>query len=259
MSDSPNPSNASNGSSPFSLAQLEQLQKQLTPTTTPSRTPATLEQPSVKPATPSALPGRWKKTTLEAFEEAVGGREQVVEILGSAKLDQRQQFFVELLTDPARERDSISAVARDAGLTVVQAVEVLRSAAHARSTALGLVRLATAVPAVADDLAAKSVDAKIECPQCFGAGYVTDGVTCAACNGKGLIFRGSDLDRQKIVLESTGILKKGPGMNVNVNQQVGIMQPGNFFSKYVKASDAAAYDVIDETSIINVEPDKDLP
>jgi hypothetical protein len=194
---------------------------------------------------------------LDAFEEAVGGRDALVGVLGIAKLDQKQQHFLELLLDPARSKDGITTIARDAGLTVLQATELLRSSAHARATALGMIKLATSLPAVAEDLVAKSVDAKVECPQCFGAGYATDGVMCAACNGKGLVFRGSDLDRQKIVLETTGILKKGPGMNISMHQQVGVMQPGNFFSKYVKASDAAAYDVADDATIINVEPSED--
>ena len=68
-------------------------------------------------------------------------------------------------------------------------------------------------------------------------------------------MRYSDLDRQKIVLESTGVVKKGGGgVNVQVNQQVNTVHPSNFFSSYVKSSDQTAYDV--ETIDITPEESK---
>ena len=163
--------------------------------------------------------------------------------MGLAALDKRQQYFLDLLTDPSRKHSSISTIAKAAKVTPSQVIDLYRNASFAQAHAIASSCLQTALPAVVQDIAEKSVDAKIECPTCFGSGQ-SGGTPCLNCDGRGEIFRASDLDRQKLVLEATGVVKRGqPGLNVNVNQQVGIVQPGSFFSKWVKNSDQAAYDV----------------
>jgi hypothetical protein len=69
-------------------------------------------------------------------------------------------------------------------------------------------------------------------------------------------MRYSDLDRQKILLEAAGVMKRGGGVNVNVNNQVGVVTPGNFFSGFVKNTDKDAYDI--EAEVITVEKDDTL-
>jgi hypothetical protein len=169
----------------------------------------------------------------------------LIDTIALANLDKKQEHFLRLLCDPARAGQSLVTIARDCGLLPTHVLELYRNAAFAKAHALAMGQLAEALPAIARDIADKSVDAKVECPRCFGEKYESEGVTCSQCAGKGLVFRASDLDRQKIALETTGVLKKGPGVNVNVNQQVAVAQPGTFFSKYVKASDETAYDVTD--------------
>lgn len=193
-------------------------------------------------------------TALERLEDSVGGREKLIDTLSAAPLDKRQQHFVNLLCDPKRHTDTINTIARDAGMKVSQVMDMYKAAAFAGSMAEALTEISNTLPAVVKDITAKAVDAKVECPRCFGAQYEAEGVLCSQCMGKGVILRESDLDRQKIVLESAGVIKKaqaGVNVQVNQNQQIGVMNPGSFFSRFVKDSDAAAYDV---TDVIDVEP-----
>lgn len=205
----------------------------------------------MKPVVSLNPPKRSSKTALEQIEYAVGGRDAVIDTLGLATLDKKQQHFLDLLCDPKRARHTIDSIARDSGLTPFQVLELFRNASFAKAQAVAMARMSDVMPAIVDDMAAKSVDAKIECPTCFGAKKIGDPkIDCPYCMGKGLVLRVSDIDRQKIILESTGVTKKGTGgVNVQVNTQVNSVAPGNFFSSYVKASDKAAYDVIDAESV----------
>jgi hypothetical protein len=194
-----------------------------------------------------AIRTKSNKTVLDRFEDSIGGRENLIDTLALSNLDKKQEHFLRLLCDPARQRDSLVTIARDCGILPVHILEVFRSASFSKANALAMGQLTEALPAVVKDIADKSVDAKVECPTCFGDGNISEGVQCPQCNGRGEVFRPSDLDRQKLVLDATGIVKKGPGVAVNVQQNVGVVSPNSFFSKYVKASDEAAYDVTDMT------------
>lgn len=185
-----------------------------------------------------------KGSTLDNLEVAIGGRAAVIEKLELAPLDKRQQHFLDLLSDPRRATESVYTIAKDAGIRPMQVLDLLRTATTAAATAVAMGRLTEALPSIADDLAKKSVDAIVTCPQCLGSGESAQDVACVICNGRGQVLRQSDIDRQKMVLETTGVLKKGPGVAVNVQQNnVGTINSNNFFSKYVKDSDTAAYDV----------------
>ncbi len=239
------------------LETLLRLEKysQKTKTTTPS--PATETPTSENSMLPvvSLAPLKKNKTALEQFEYASGGRESLADTLGLATLDKKQRHFLDLLTDPKRKRDTISTIARDSGLTALQVLDLFRTASFARAQAIAMGRMADSIPDVINDLTAKSVDAKVECPTCFGAKQLSN-MDCPECLGKGQIFRPSDIDRQKIVFEAVGITKKNTGVNVQVNNQVNTISPGSFFSNYVRASDKAAYD-ISEAEIL--ESDDEIP
>lgn len=242
-------------SSAISLAVLQSLEKNTQKATTTSPTPQT-ETPSSKNSKlkSTALgPLKTKISSLEQFERSVGGRDSLIDSLGLATLDKKQQHLLDLLCDPRRAKDSINSIARDAGLSPNQILDLFRSATFSKAHAVAMGRMAEALPGVVDDIASKSVDAKVECPTCFGSKEVGKDLPCPQCYGKGEVMRFSDLDRQKIVLESTGITKKGAGVNVNVQTNVGVINPGSFFSKYVKDSDRAAYDISNE--VIDVEPE----
>jgi hypothetical protein len=196
------------------------------------------------PAAPKPKAIKRYRTQLEEFEAGLGGRHALTQILELAALDRKQEHLLNLLHDPERSRDTLDTIARDAGLKPAHVMDLIRSSAFARAQAHALLTAAAAIPGVMRDLADKAVDVKVECPTCFGAKEIAPNVKCPQCWGKGEILRTSDLDRQKILLDTVGIIKKSQGgVNVNVNQQVGITQPGGFFSSMIKATDADAYDV----------------
>ena len=196
---------------------------------------------------------RKNQVALDNVESHVGGREMLIDTLAMGTLDKKQEHFLRLLCDPARMKDSVVTIARDAGLNPLQVLDMLRDSSKSKGTSIALTYMSEALPDVAADIIDKSVDAKVECPHCFGEGFVDQDVKCPQCLGRGEIFRPSDIDRQKMIADYTGLAPKKTGMNINMNQQVGVVNPGNFFSKYVKQSDEAAYDVQD---VIDVKPEE---
>ena len=221
-------------------------------TTVTSPTPQTTAPGNSKSVTRGGSDGhlirtRKNKIALDNVEHHVGGREAVIDIIGSAKLDKREEHFLRLMCDPSRANDSLVTICRDAGLHPTHVIDMLRDGAKAQGTALGLIFMSQALPDIAADLVDKSVDAKVECHNCFGEGFTDQDVKCTVCYGRGEIFRPSDIDRQKMIADYTGLAPKKTGINLNMQQNVGVAPSGTMFSKYVKMSDEAAYDVIDVT------------
>jgi hypothetical protein len=246
--------------SALTLTELQALSKFIQRETTPmetSPTPATETPTEEKSNTLAVLtPPKKIKSALEQFEKQVGGRLSMIDSIGLAQLDKKQQHFLDLMVDPKRAKHPIDKIAREAGLNPLQVIDLFRQAAFARANAIAMGRMAEALPAVIDDITDKSVDSKVECPSCFGKKQLA-GADCPQCYGKGEVLRPSDWDRQKTILEATGVTKKGnTGVNVSVNTNVGIMTPGNFFSNYVKASDKAANDIDPNTIEADFEETK---
>lgn len=242
------PSKSSPDSSNESMDPSEsQSSSDMTLTKTTSPTPPTPEPgASLKSEEIESLSPRQMTRALDKFLSSIGGREALIDALEMSPLDKKQIHFLRLLYDPLRSKDSLYTIARDAGLPPLAVLDSFRHASFAKMHALVASQITEGVPAAVGDIVVKSVDAKIECPECFGEGKFdqTDEM-CILCHGRGVIFRGSDLDRQKMLLEAGGVLKKGPGVavQVNNNNQVNVPSSSAFFSKYVKASDEAAYDV----------------
>lgn len=186
-----------------------------------------------------------KKKALDSFEDGLGGRTALIETLELANLNPKEEHLLNLLADPRRQRDTLTTIAKEAGLKIPQVLDLFRSASFAKAHALSLAKAASSLPDVVEDIASKSIDQKIECPTCFGRQQVAAGVQCPQCWGKGEIMRYSDLDHQKTLLEVAGMTKKGGGVNVQVNTQVNNNAPSNYFSRWVKDSDSAAYNVLD--------------
>lgn len=245
MSDKPKNSQPSTESSSLTLESLQALEKEIRP---PAKTMSTsLSVPTESPGKVRREPRSalfQKKTTkgaLANFEDAVGGRDVLIETLQLSTLDKKQEHFLRILSDPARQNDTLSIIARDSDILPSQVIELFRHASFAKAHAIAQAQLSEAIPSIMRDITDKSVDADIDCPTCMGVPPLEG--QCLSCNGRGWILRPSDLDRQKIALEVGGLLKKGGGVNVQVNQQVGMISPNSFFSKYVKTSDEAAYNV----------------
>lgn len=181
------------------------------------------------------------RDALGVLEREMGGRRSLVDALLTADLDEKQQHFLALLADPARDRDHLALICADAGMNPSALLGLFRNAAMAKAYALALVRISESLPEVVADVAAKSVDREVPCPRCKG-GEEPKEETCAKCGGAGRVFRESDLERQKMLFETAGLSKRGGG--ITITQQVGVATGGAqpLFSRLVRATDEAAYD-----------------
>ncbi len=189
------------------------------------------------------------KSVLATWEGTIGGREQLCEVLSLATLDLRQQHFLRLLEDPANADVSLAQVIKNSGMTPSAVIELFNAASHVINNSLVAGQIKNALPSIVQDMAQKSVDAWVECPECGGTGegYSIDPEDseqpCMRCRGKKVIFRPSNLDTQKVLLEAGGITKKGGGVNVNVQQNnMNTSMPTNSFSKSMKSTDNLAYE-----------------
>lgn len=236
------PKSASPKSSSITLEDLEKLSKSTPKESTTSLTvQTTTPGKELRGTHGQNITSPKTKSALTNFEHAIGGREVLIETLSVSSLDKKQEHFLRILSDPNRATDTLAIITRDADMLPSQVIEMFRHASFAKAHAIAMGTLSEAIPSIVKDIADKSVDAIVVCPDCQGQ-EVPEGA-CYTCKGRGQILRTSDLDRQKLSLEIGGLLKKGGGVNVQVNQQVGIVSPNTFFSKYVKQSDNTAYEV----------------
>jgi len=251
MSESQKPLKDSSENPALNLDELEQLHRFTTKTTGTSPTPQT-EVPSTaisKTSAGTTVPQK-RTNTLDIFEQEIGGREVLIDNLSLLPLDKKQQHFLYLLCDEKMTSQPLSIVARVAGTTSTAVLELFAEAAKRKSLAISMGLVSVSTPRILRDIVDKSVDAKVECPECMGV--VIEGIDCDRCHGRGVVLRESSIDHQKLVLETAGILKKGPGVAVQVNQNVGnTTMSGTFFSKFVAQSDQAAYDV--EAEVIETD------
>lgn len=188
---------------------------------------------------------------LTRFEMAIGGRERLIEALESADLDARQEKLLHALADPENRHLSVGGLARMVGMKPHEVLNLFRSAQTAEAFVVAHAVMAEKLPSVVSDVAEKSVDHLEKCP-CV---YAADGSElpalpdCPRCSGKGVLHYRSSLKHQSLLLEAVGLLKKGGGVNVQVQQNTGISMGAGFFDKFVKATDRAALDVIDAEEV----------
>lgn len=239
------PKSALPTTSSLNLGTLQRLEKKLKKTTTTSSTALTRTPTSELSGNDGSLTRTEpNKRAFDNFEQAIGGRDIFAESLAFAQLEGKQELFLRLLCDPARQKDNLATIARDAGLLPSAVLELFRTASAARASITAMGHLYERIPAIMQDLTSKAVDSTIVCPDCQGVDNNPDSPeSCMTCRGKGTILRASDYDRQKTSLEIAGLIKKGGGVNVNVQQNNVSGQPGAFFSRWTKTSDAAAYEV----------------
>lgn len=174
-----------------------------------------------------------------ALDLAVGGREQLIERLEHGPHDQKMELLLNMLADPGRAHMSIDTLCKDAGLTGREFMKIFREASIAKAFTEANLTLAEKLHSVVTDVADKATNHTEPCP-CTLGGLQDANPECRECKGRGLQFYRGDIDHQKMVFESTGLVKKGGGVNVQVNQQVAV-GAGGLFERFVKATDAAAY------------------
>lgn len=184
-------------------------------------------------ATPS------KRRELATFEHAIGGRSVLVEEMQEAELDPAQQRLLALLEDPGHSHVSLATLCKLAGLRMAEVIQFMRDHTWNKAFLAAHRKFAERLSGVAEQVALEATNHTERCGCTYGAtGEIPANPDCKNCKGKGLqYFRGSH-DHQTTVLEVMGLLKKGGGVTVNNQQNVGVKVGDAFFDKFVKATDA---------------------
>jgi hypothetical protein len=184
--------------------------------------------------------------SLVAFEAAVGGRAALAEILSFAKApNARQQAFILLLSDADRDRDSLNALCAQAGITGADVLMLLNDAGQVQAFVQAQQKYFDKLPEVAETIARNATDHLAPCECTYDPAVRSTGKghpECKACKGRGVLFYKADLDAAKLVLESSGMLKKGDGLVINntVENKTLAIADGSLFDRFVKATDAVA-------------------
>jgi len=145
--------------------------------------------------------------------------------------------------------DSLATLAADAGVTADEVLTLFRKGAVAEAHAIATGQIAAGLPAVTRAILDGAVERERPC-LCLRNG--TADPKCSKCRGTGKWLQPADKDRQQMVWEATGLLKKGGGVTVNTQTNVGVAIQGSFMDRFVKASDQIAYD-IDAKDIIDIK------
>lgn len=123
-----------------------------------------------------------------------------------------------------------------AGVKPSEILHFFRESLYARSFVDAHRRMAERLPEVAGDVAEKALNHVEECGACKVRGVVEEG--CPACGGTGQVYYRASFQHQTTVLEVMGMLKRGGGVTVNQQQNVGVKLGESFFDGFVKATNA---------------------
>jgi len=188
------------------------------------------------------------------FEEAVGGRANLVGVLENQNRDTKQDILFRLISDPARKNDSLVTLCHQAGVTTNEILGMFRDAVVAKSMVEAQMTLAERLGNIAMDVAQKAVDHTKPC-RCAVLSEIGEAdPECPSCGGRGEVYLEGSLDHAKVAMEAAGLTHKGGGVNVNVQQNNVNAGAGALLEKFVKATDAAAFDVVEAEVIPEVIP-----
>ena len=188
------------------------------------------------------------------FEDAVGGRENLVDVLATSARNTKQDILFRLISDPARKSDSLIKLCKDAGVTSHEVIAMFRDAVLAQGMVTAQMNMADKLGVIAQDIAEKAHDHTKPCGCTLTGNKDTASPTCDLCRGTGEVYMEGSLEHAKAVFDATGVTQKGGGMSINVQQNnVGGGSGGALLDKFVKATDDAAFDVVDAEAIEEAE------
>lgn len=205
-----------------------QLATQVTQTPTSSK--------SATDAAPLTTAGKSLTKVLGTFEEMVGGREGLIAALSTIELTEKEEFLLSLMEDPARGTESLFSLCRAAGVPAHSLMGLYRNAMTQQTERI----LYGGLPQVVEGVVNRARDGKTVCPEC-GNDEVLGKANCDRCGGVGFIYQLGNFDHQQLVMDAAKMLPKGGGVNVKVDQRVGVNLAGSLFDKFVTATDEAAY------------------
>lgn len=194
------------------------------------------------------------KRSTSDFEEVIGGRDNLTGILSTQPRDAKQDILFRLLSDPARAGDSLATICADANVSATEIFSLYRTAIAGEAMVKAQVALSERLDGVVKDVAEKAADHVKDCECVILSEIGQANPRCKICAGKGEIYKEGSLKHAEVVLKATDVLKQGGGVNVAVNQNLGVNVGGGLLDSFVKATDEAAFDIIDAEK---VEPETD--
>lgn len=166
------------------------------------------------------------------LETQIGGRKGFLDA-ALASVSPKAAILAELLLDPAQQRTGTKALAKKAGLTMPEIVDLYRDRKWLETTLILHSKLPTIVEGAADDASPKM----IPCPDCKGTSKAENGDDCWVCIGTGQIRRAGDKDKLSFVGEATGMTgKRGPLIQTNIQLNTLPQQENSFESLMRKAT-----------------------
>ena len=180
------------------------------------------------------------REALDRFEEAVGGRDSLIEAFLAAPPDDARDALLGLVADPRNNATGLGVLAEECAITPGEVLKFYRDATLARSRVLALHEVAAAAPAVTRDVMRRAQNHFTLCESCRGSGQVwkdlKDGegkkidrikAPCEGCDGTGELLTDASLDHQKLALDLAGLLSaKGPTIVTNVDASTSQMVIG---------------------------------
>lgn len=163
----------------------------------------------------TALSDQRHDLSWQAIDAKVGGRKGLLEAaLMSA--DPKAVQLAELLMDPALKNAGTKALAKRAGLSAPEIVDLYRNRMWLEAT----LSLYSKLPEIVDGAATDAAPSMQPCPECKTTKVSASGDICWVCGGSGEVRKSGDRDKLNFVGEAAGIIKKGgPAIQIN-NQQI---------------------------------------
>jgi len=148
---------------------------------------------------------------IETFTKAVGGRDQLVDVLSVAASAPEIARITTYMIDPRYQRWSVRRLCTLAGITVADLFSAYKKALIARAHIEATRIIAEKLPPIVEDVMARAVPQKIVCSKCAGVG-------CPECAGRGFSFTEPELERQKLALDLGHLTPKKAGLTIQQNQ-----------------------------------------
>jgi hypothetical protein len=192
---------------------------------------------------PASSPKRKKRATTlapqhedpawQVLDEKLGGRVGL-QLVAASSSNPKAAILAELLLDPAWRNAGTKALAKKAGLSMPEIVDLYRDKQWLETTLILHEKLPQIIDGATDDAKPRMVP----CEECKGTSKDEKGADCWVCGGWGEIRRAGDKDKLAFVGEAVGMTgKRSPVVQVNtqINNQ-GPNQPQSFDELMRKAT-----------------------
>ena len=227
-----------------------------------------------KRATPAKAPAQ-VSASLADLEKAIGGRPALIAALLHAPKSSNIEYLLGIIAQPRMLAEggrhqgdhSLADLCAQGGITPGELIEAYKAGEINRAQALAVHQVGQRLEAVAADTMRMALPREQVCVICEGLGTLLAEPTkkipnpepeaCKACAGTGHADVEGDIEHKKLALEMGKLLQKGGGVNVQVNQQVGILgaSAGGSLERMQAATDAILYgeEVVPPVAAVDAE------